>query len=142
MAMMDIFKGLMGGKGSAADSADGLASLRIKELKEEDEINEVLARSIEEPVFIFKHSTTCPISAAAFRRIETYIQTHPDVRLAIYMVKVIESREVSDSIARQFRIRHESPQLILFNMKQPVWNASHGGIDARGIDEALAEVMA
>jgi len=142
MAFIDMIKGLMGSGKNSGGSSGQLATLGIKEMLEEDDINEVLSRSVEEPVFVFKHSTTCPISAAAFRRIESYIQTHPNVRLAIYMVKVIENREVSDSIAKQFRIRHESPQLILFNMKQPVWNASHGSIDGRAIDEALAEVMA
>jgi len=52
-----------------------------------------------------------------------------------------QSRDLSNLIARETAIRHESPQVILFRGGQAVWSASHGGITLEGMRTALAEAQ-
>ncbi len=40
---------------------------QFSSITDESALEELLARSQSEPVIIFKHSSTCPISAAAYR---------------------------------------------------------------------------
>jgi bacillithiol system protein YtxJ len=52
-------------------------------------------------------------------------------------IVVQEARPLSDLVARETGIRHESPQVILFRNGKAVWNASHHGITAENLREAL-----
>jgi bacillithiol system protein YtxJ len=56
------------------------------------------------------------------------------------MVKVIESRPVSNAIAEKLAVTHQSPQLILLHSGQEVWNASHHNITGENIESALGEI--
>ena len=42
-------------------------------------------------------------------------------------------------IAEKFEIKHESPQVLLFNNGKAVWNASHWKITNRAIKNAQTE---
>jgi bacillithiol system protein YtxJ len=103
-----------------------------------DTLDECLSASANGPVFIFKHSTSCPISGAAQDRLDALL----DAREALppfYRVKVIEDRPVSNAIAERLDVTHKSPQLILVRDGQAVWTTSHHNIQADTIDEALRE---
>lgn len=80
--------------------------------------------------YVFKHSTTCPISARAAIEVEAMESAIP-----IYRIDVREQRELSDWVADAFGVVHESPQLILIKDGKvaDVWN--HGAIRR----EALVE---
>jgi len=95
----------------------------------------VLQQSKEKPVIVFKHSTTCPISAAAYSEF-TALETNADA----YIVKVIESRPVSNEIESNLSIQHQSPQAFVISNEQAVWNASHRNITQENITKALSEV--
>lgn len=62
---------------------------------------------VPENCFVFKHSTTCPISAAAADQVRGYSWPLP-----LYWVNVIEQRPISNWLAEQFGVEHESPQLL------------------------------
>jgi len=108
----------------------------LKELVEIDELNEVWETSVEKPVLLFKQSTTCPISADAFDEFNTFL-AKSEAEYAAYFVKVRESRSVSDQIAEELGIRHQSPQIFLVKDKEAMWNASHTKITVDSIQEAL-----
>lgn len=108
----------------------------LNEITSQQEWDEVLKRSEGEPVFVFKHSTTCPISAGAYSRVSSYQKSHDDMP-AIVMVKVIESRPVSNAIAEALKVQHQSPQMILVKGGKAVWDASHGAITGDSIEGAL-----
>lgn len=95
-----------------------------------------LERSSSEPVLIFKHSSACPTSARANEEMETLTESGD---LPIYRVVVQESREVSDRIADELGIRHESPQAILLVDGAPAFDASHHRVKADTVREALEE---
>lgn len=84
-------------------------------------------------VLLFKHSPTCPISAAARREYEAFTAAYPDV--PTLFVDVVGDRPTSQGIARLAAVQHESPQAILFEGGRPVWHTSHHGI-TRGALEA------
>jgi bacillithiol system protein YtxJ len=111
---------------------DGL----LNEITSQEEWDAALQRSETAPIFVFKHSTTCPISAGAYRRVLDYQKAHDDMP-EILMVKVIEARSVSNAIAEKLGVQHQSPQMILVKDGRAVWDASHGSIESNGIDSAL-----
>jgi bacillithiol system protein YtxJ len=85
---------------------------------------------------LFKHSTTCPISAAAQRAVAAYEASSP---VPILRVRVIEDRTLSQQLARELGIAHASPQAILLRGGQPVWKASHYDITEQALATACAQ---
>ena len=106
----------------------------MKELLEINEWKEVLEKSKEGPVFVLKHSTTLPISTGAYSRFESLETDYPK-----YWLKVREARPVSNEIESDLGVEHQSPQLVLLNEGQAVWNASHTVITENEIKRGLAE---
>lgn len=101
-----------------------------------------LAVSEQRPVLVFKHSTRCPISATARQGLADYL-CHAGARApSSYEVLVIESRAVSDAIARTLAVEHASPQLFLVRNRQALWMASHYGINRDTIGNAAAQYTA
>lgn len=64
-------------------------------------------KELPENCYVFKHSTTCPISAWAAEEVRAATPSLP-----IYWINVIEQRPLSNWIAEHFGVRHESPQLL------------------------------
>jgi len=95
-------------------------------------LERLLTRSHTEPVILFKHSTTCPISASAYRQMS---QVEEDVSLVV----VQRARDVSNEIAARTGIRHESPQAIVLRNGEAVWTASHFDITSEAVERALRE---
>jgi monothiol bacilliredoxin len=95
-----------------------------------DQFTELLSQSQEGPVVIFKHSTTCPVSAAAYSEMERFAG-------AVVLVEVQRARELSREIEKQTGIRHESPQVLVLENGKVVWNASHFKVKAQAVTEAL-----
>ena len=93
-------------------------------------LDELVKRSESEPVIVFKHSTTCPISAMAYAEMQR-------VEKEVNLVEVQGDREISDQIAERTGLRHESPQVILLRRGKAVWDASHWDIKAKFVAEAV-----
>ena len=111
----------------------------LKELKSVEELDHALAESKERPVLLFKHSTTCPISARAFREFKSHLEvSSPGVNYNLITVQ--SARRVSDEIESRLGLRHESPQAILVRNGQQVWNASHFSITAESLEEAIRAI--
>jgi bacillithiol system protein YtxJ len=83
---------------------------------------------------LFKHSTSCPISAKAYEEFQSFLK-ETDASAAV--VLVIEDRPVSNAIAEDFGIKHESPQIFLLEDGKVRWNASHWNITRESIKEAF-----
>lgn len=118
-----------------------LEDLGVRDLKTDADWERIRDASKDSPQFVFKHSTTCPISASAHGRVADYMRTTNDeVQPPFHLVKVIESRAVSNRIAQDTGVRHESPQLLLLMGGEVVWHASHGSITSDAIAKALEGV--
>ncbi|PWT90686.1 MAG: bacillithiol system redox-active protein YtxJ [Blastocatellia bacterium] len=92
-------------------------------------LDTLIDNSKSHPVVVFKHSTACGISAAAYREMEKY---EGDVSLVV----VQTARDVSRELATITGIRHESPQVIILRNGKAVWNASHYQIKAGAVAQA------
>lgn len=114
-----------------------LEGLGVQELTTLDGLTSAL--EAEGPLLIFKHSTTCPISASAYRRVAAWAAEHGGDGVPLYLIKVIESRPVSNAVAERLGVRHESPQMLLVRGGACVWHASHGAIDGAAITRALGQ---
>ena len=57
--------------------------------------------------YIYKHSTACPVSAAAAQVVES-----TTFDLPVYWVDVIGQRKLSNQVAQRYGVPHESPQLL------------------------------
>jgi bacillithiol system protein YtxJ len=68
---------------------------------------------------VYKHSTTCSISATAGQEVRAM-----KTDLPIYWINVREQRDLSTWFAETYNVTHESPQLILVRDGKPskVWS--------------------
>lgn len=89
-------------------------------------------------VMLFKHSTACPISAAAHGEFKRWAATVPEGAATLAEVLVIEQRPVSLSIAQNTGVKHESPQAILIDHGKVIWHGSHRRITQPALAAALA----
>jgi len=104
----------------------------MRELNSVDDWMGVLA---DDRAVLYKHSPICGLSHRALPQVERFAEQRPDV--PIYTVNVIRRRKVSNRIAEDLGVRHESPQVIVLSAGQLQWHASHRGVTAEGILEAL-----
>ena len=101
-------------------------------VSKQEELDVLFEKSSEQPVFLFKHSLTCPISSGVFEIVS-------GIDADIYLVVVQHSREISNEIAERTGVRHESPQAIIIKDSKPVYHASHYDVTAQKIEEILKE---
>lgn len=106
-------------------------------LTQPEQLTELAQASHEQPVLIFKHSTTCSISAAAKSKIERQ-WADSGLGLPIYYLDLLRFRPLSAQIAQQFGIQHESPQLLLIQNGECRYDASHMGIRLSDVKAAVA----
>lgn len=104
----------------------------MKEIKSIEEWESVIEQSKAESVFLLKHSSTCPVSAAGYHAFEKFETDIPK-----YFLVVQASRPLSNEVASDLGIRHESPQLFLLKDGKAVWNASHYSISKSKIELAV-----
>jgi bacillithiol system protein YtxJ len=98
-------------------------------VKDRAAFDALVERSHREPVILFKHSLTCPISAFAYRQMK---QMGAEVALVV----VQQARDVSRAVETVTGIRHESPQAIILRNGQAAWSASHYEITADTVAKA------
>lgn len=72
---------------------------------------------------LLKHSLTCPISGSANQAYESFSEQS---EMPLYRLYVQDSRELSNYIAKKYKVQHESPpQVIKFENDKPSWHTSH-----------------
>jgi bacillithiol system protein YtxJ len=104
-------------------------------LHSEDQLLAILAKSSEKVQVIFKHSTRCSVSSMVLNRLE---KAGLSEGLDFYLLDLIAYRQVSNLIADQFGVWHESPQILLIKNGSCIFDESHMGIQMREILEQAA----
>ncbi|UCS94804.1 bacillithiol system redox-active protein YtxJ [Echinicola marina] len=97
---------------------------QIQQLKEE---------SKTQPVLIFKHSTSCSISGMAWNRLQRNWQDEDFEKVSPYILDLLSYRDISNAIAVEFAVGHESPQVILVKDGMAYYDSSHMGINYQEI---------
>jgi bacillithiol system protein YtxJ len=98
------------------------------------QLSELVERSNAKPQLIFKHSTRCSISSMAKNRLDKSV---PPADVDCHYLDLISYRSISNQIAQDFSVVHESPQVLLIVKGKCIYDESHSGIS---IDE-IAEVL-
>ena len=101
-------------------------------LEDYSQIKEAIKNS--EPFLIFKHSTRCSISSMAKNRFERNFDLE-DVK--VFYLDLIKYRSISNQLASDFNVHHESPQLMYIKEGLCLYHASHGAID---VDDLKASI--
>lgn len=101
------------------------------------ELDTLVAESAIHPVAIFKHSTTCSISATAKARLERQWDAAVGDEVKLYYLDLHRFRSVSNAVASRFGVIHESPQLLLIQDGRCVYDASHLGIEVRAVKQLV-----
>lgn len=94
-------------------------------LTEENQLDEIKQESYNQPVMILKHSTTCSISATTLSRLERAWNTDAAKDIKPYYLDLLKLRPISNKIAQEFDVDHESPQVLIIKNGKSVYNASH-----------------
>jgi bacillithiol system protein YtxJ len=108
----------------------------IQRINDIPALDALIARSNETPVWILKHSLTCPISSQAWSEFQRFAGDSPEEVGVFALIEIQRARPVSMALAERTGIRHESPQALLFRGGQAVWHASHYGIDRTSLRQA------
>lgn len=106
-----------------------------KSLETKETFEQILEKSREKPQIVLKHSTRCPVSRGALLEFQRFAEK--DHRADLWTLLVIEHKEVSQMVADETGIEHQSPQAIILKDGRPVWNGSHHAITAETLGEKL-----
>ena len=89
------------------------------------ELSKIKDDSFQNPQFIFKHSTRCSISKMVLNRFES---NNDSVFLSVYLLDLLNYRNLSNQIANDFNVKHESPQILVIKDSECYIHKSHTSI--------------
>ena len=110
--------------------------MKWNELKSVSQIGQIVDESNEKPILIFKYSSRCSISRLALDRLERNWDESEMAHVTPYFLDLITYREISNGIADQFDVQHESPQVLLIDKGKSIFDQSHLAIDYNAIKDA------
>lgn len=94
-------------------------------LLNEQQLEDIKTNSASRPQVIFKHSSRCSISSMARNRLDR--NSFPE-GIDFYLLDILNHRNISNKIASDFLVHHESPQVLLITKGACVYDESHSGI--------------
>lgn len=96
-------------------------------LRSEADWKAALEASNHKKVLVFKHSTTCHVSKMVLKNFQREMQEEQkDVNF--YYLDLLQYRKLSNQIASDLRIIHQSPQLLVIENGVCTENSSHQAI--------------
>lgn len=120
---MGLLDSIFGSSSSASDKQ----SLPWKPLTTEGQLHDIIEQSKLRPQLIFKHSTRCGISRMTLNQFESIFPS-AGLEADIYYLDLLNFRAVSNKIAEQFEVYHQSPQVLILKNGIVVAHDSHGAI--------------
>jgi bacillithiol system protein YtxJ len=97
-------------------------------LTQAGQLAEIKALSESTPVMIFKHSTRCSVSSMSLDRLLRNWKNGDEEKVVPYFLDLIANRELSNLVAREFGVPHESPQVLVIKNGEVIYDNSHYGI--------------
>ena len=99
-----------------------------------DQLAVIKELSKNKPQVIFKHSTRCATSSMVKSRLE---KSESPSNTDFYYLDLLRYRSLSNQIAEDFAVYHESPQVLLIKNTSCVYEESHFGIDMAELAEQV-----
>lgn len=97
-----------------------------------EQLETLVRNSFEKPQVIFKHSTRCSISSTAKTRLE---KAGAPATIDFHYLDLLANRSLSNKIAEDFSVHHESPQVLLIRNGECIFDESHLSIHMDEIAE-------
>ena len=97
-------------------------------LETPEQLNTIKESSSVNRVVIFKHSTRCSISHMALTRLERDWQPSEMKDVKTYCLDLLKNRGLSNSVAEEFNVQHESPQVMVIENGKVIYDRSHNDI--------------
>ena len=94
-------------------------------LLNEQQLEEIKKNSGSRPQVIFKHSIRCSGSSMARSRLDRH---EFPTGIDFYFLDIVNHRSISNKIAADFHVRHESPQVLIIKEGECIYDESHSGI--------------
>ena len=99
-----------------------------------EQLEEIRIRSVQTPQLIFKHSTRCVISVMIKNRLE---RSEIPSGVDFYYLDLLQYRPISNLIADSFSVHHQSPQILLIQNGECVYEESQNAIT---MDEIIEQI--
>jgi bacillithiol system protein YtxJ len=103
-----------------------------------EQFDALLETSHQRPLAIFKHSGACGTSAQAYDELEAFLQEGGS-DAEVYLVDVLANGQLSQAITARFRVRHESPQVLVISNAEVRWHGSHFRVTAENVRKAFLD---
>lgn len=104
-------------------------------LTTEEQLQQIKTDSKTKTQLIFKHSTRCSVSSMALNRLNRET-SFPDIEY--HFLDLIAYRSLSQKVADEFNVHHESPQILLIKNGECFYDESHSGISMNEITEQVS----
>lgn len=105
-------------------------------LTNEEQLANIKEKSTTVPQVIFKHSSRCSVSSMVLSRLE---RSDTPESVDFHFLDLISYRNISNKIAEEFNVHHESPQVLLISKGECVYDESHMGISMDALAEEAAK---
>ena len=90
-------------------------------------------------IIVFKFSTRCGLSFDVEQTITDWYNDVESEDIVLAKVDVIGARQLSNHMADEFNVKHESPQAIWLDKEQNVkWHGSHFKVSKKNLSENLS----
>ncbi len=99
-------------------------------LVSDQQLQEIKNKSNQKPQVIFKHSFRCSLSGMAKNRLD---KAATPEGMDFYFLDLIKHRDISHKISQEFKVYHESPQVLIIKNGESVYNESHTAINMQEI---------
>jgi bacillithiol system protein YtxJ len=109
------------------------------EIKSLAQLEEIKSQSAVNPVIIFKHSTRCSTSRMTLDRLERNWNASEMTEVKPFFLDLLSHRQISNFIAEEFGIEHESPQVLIVFKGEAVQDLSHFEIEYEQIKKTVRE---
>lgn len=109
-----------------------------KNITSEEDIDSIIIASDIKPQIIFKDSKTCGISAFAKERLTNGSDLLTKTADFNYL-DLLSYRSVSNFIAKELNVIHQSPQIIVIKNGKVVFKDSHHSIEPEKIQKFLQQ---
>ena len=103
-------------------------------LETEQQLQDITAS--ENPQAILKHNTTCPISNGVLDRLQNDTGEVINIE-TIHVLDLLANRQLSNTIASQFGVPHQSPQILVIQNGRCIYHEWGFDITAQAMDGAL-----
>ena len=103
------------------------------DLNTEAQLQELDEKSFHQPVVIYKHSTSCSISLIVKSRFDNNWK----IDFPVYYLDLLSHRKISNLVAEKYQVTHESPQILIIQNGECIFDDSHLDINIEEVKSYL-----